>query len=141
VEQGVELFQAPSRGDRFDLVLPDHEVQTRCDRVRLEQVLMNLLSNAVKYSPPGSRITVTLECNGDGAVLAVADQGVGIAPEDQRRLFDPFRRTETSRAAFPGVGLGLFVVRRIVQAHGGRIEIDSAPGRGSTFRVRLPATS
>jgi signal transduction histidine kinase len=138
VEQGVELFQA-SRGDRFVLVLPDHEVPARCDPVRLEQVLTNLLSNAVKYSPPDSRITITLGCNGAGAVLAVADQGVGIAPEDQRRLFDPFRRTGMSRGAFPGVGLGLFVVRRIVQAHGGRIEIDSAPGHGSTFRVRLPA--
>jgi len=104
----------------------------------VEQVLTNLLSNAVKYSPPESRIAISLDRNGDGVVLAVADRGIGIAPEDQRRLFDPFRRTGMSIGAYPGVGLGLFVVRRIVQAHGGHIEIDSAPGRGSTFRVCLP---
>jgi len=141
VEQGVELFQAASHADRFDLALPEHEVPACCDRVRLEQVLTNLLSNAVKYSPPDSRIAISLDSSGDGAVLAVADHGIGIAPEDQRRLFDPFHRIGMSRGAIPGVGLGLYVVRRIVEAHGGRIEIDSAPGCGSTFRVCLPHDS
>ena len=138
VEQSVELFAAASPRERFDLVPPESEVPARCDRVRLEQVLTNLVSNATKYSPPDARIEITLSRTRDEAMLSVADRGVGIAPEDQRHLFDPFRRTGMSRESFPGVGLGLFVVRRIVQAHGGRIEIDSAPGLGSTFRVVLP---
>jgi two-component system, OmpR family, sensor histidine kinase MtrB len=139
VRHSVELFQSTSSEDRFDLTLPNEEVVTRCDPVRLDQVVTNLISNAAKYSPDTSRIAIVLSCERDEAVLAVSDHGIGIADEDLRRVFEPFRRTGAARESYPGVGLGLFVVRRIVQAHGGRIEVDSARGRGSTFRVRLPA--
>jgi len=138
VRHSVELFQSTSTASRFDLTLPDQELVARCDPVRLGQVVTNLVSNAAKYSPGTSRIAITLGREREDAVLAVSDQGIGIADEDLRRVFEPFRRTEASRESLPGVGLGLFVVRRIVQAHGGRIEVDSARGRGATFRVRLP---
>lgn len=118
---------------------PPEPLLVRCDAQRLEQVLNNLVSNAMKYSPPGSRVALSLERRGDEAVFAVRDHGVGVPPEEQARIFEPFRRGAQARgAAIPGVGLGLCVSRRIVEAHGGQIELESAPGLGSTFRVRLP---
>ncbi|HCF57185.1 MAG TPA: hypothetical protein DFS52_04195 [Myxococcales bacterium] len=83
-------------------------------------------------------MSVALSRAGKEALIAVADQGIGISPEDQRRLFQPFQRTGPARESFPGVGLGLYVARRIVAAHGGRVELESTVGVGSTFRVSLP---
>ncbi|MCO5168968.1 MAG: HAMP domain-containing histidine kinase [Planctomycetes bacterium] len=118
---------------------PTGPLPVRCDALRVEQVLNNLVSNAMKYSPPGSRVELSLGREGDEAVFAVRDHGVGIPPEELGRIFEPFRRGARVRgAAIPGVGLGLCVARRIVEAHGGRIEVESARGLGSTFRVRLP---
>lgn len=105
------------------------------DPLRLEQVLRNLLSNAIKYSSAGD-ITVRSTIAAEEVVIEVQDQGSGIPVQEQETIFLPFRRRHTN--AVPGVGLGLSVVRRIVQAHGGRIELDSEEGVGSTFRVCLP---
>jgi signal transduction histidine kinase len=113
-------------------------VVVRCDGTRLEQVLHNLVSNALKYSPTGSSVELRVAQEGEEAVLSVVDQGIGISSEELRHLFAPFRRTSRAREVAPGVGLGLSVARRIIEAHGGRIEVDSRPGAGSTFRVRLP---
>jgi signal transduction histidine kinase len=118
---------------------PDVPVVVRGDPVRIEQVLNNLVSNAIKYSPAGGHVEVMLERDGDGAILSVIDQGIGIARDDVSSLFVAFRRQRPEVA--PGAGLGLSVVRRIVSAHGGSVEVDSMPGRGSTFRVRLPLAS
>jgi signal transduction histidine kinase len=76
--------------------------------------------------------------SGNEAILSVTDSGIGISPTDAQRIFEPFRRTGASRETAPGVGLGLSVARRIVEAHGGRIEVKSTVGLGSTFRVHLP---
>jgi len=105
------------------------------DPLRIEQVLRNLLSNAIKYSSDGP-VTLRVRRSGGDAVFEVEDHGLGIAPEDRSSIFLPFRRRHLEVA--PGVGLGLSVVRRIVLAHGGRIEVDSEVGKGSTFRVLLP---
>jgi signal transduction histidine kinase len=134
----ADLFDGTS-GSRLDIVLPDEVVPLHCDRARLEQVLTNLISNAVKYSPPASPIELALEPRDGEAVFRVTDHGVGITAEDRQRLFEPFRRFEATKNAAPGMGLGLFVVRRIVEAHGGSLRVDSAPGKGSTFCVHLPA--
>jgi signal transduction histidine kinase len=107
------------------------------DRARLQQVLTNLVSNAVKYSSPGTDIRVSLREQDDEAVLSVADQGSGIAPSDLDRIFQPFARLEPQGQA-AGTGLGLYITRGIVEAHGGRIWVDSVVGRGSTFFVSLP---
>jgi len=77
----------------------------------------------------------------DDAVIAVSDQGVGIPPEEAHRVFEPFRRAGSARQLAPGLGLGLFLARRIVEAHGGAIELESRSGSGSTFRIRLPLGS
>ncbi|QRN98116.1 HAMP domain-containing histidine kinase [Archangium violaceum] len=134
----VELYLAGGSSHDLRLVLPEEPVLLRADATRVEQVLHNLVSNALKYSPVGSRVDVIVERSGEEVVLSVVDRGIGISKEELRHLFAPFRRTGRARETAPGVGLGLSVARRIVEAHGGRIEVDSRTGVGSTFRVRLP---
>jgi signal transduction histidine kinase len=118
------------------------DIQERCtvlgDARRIERVVMNLLSNAIKYSPSGSQVTVRVRKEGAFAVLSVSDQGLGIPREDQEVIFLPFGRGRSAGGGAEGTGIGLYVVRRIVEAHDGRIEVDSEPGRGTEFRVRLP---
>lgn len=134
----VELYQSTGPSHELSLSLPETPVPLRCDGARIEQVLNNLVSNALKYSPAGSRVEVTVAQLGEDVLLSVADQGIGISAEEQHSLFAPFRRAKGARSQAPGVGLGLSVTRRIAEAHGGTIEVDSQPGRGSVFRVRLP---
>lgn len=134
----VELYQAGGSTHDLRLQVPEEPVLLSCDATRVEQVLHNLVSNALKYSQTGSRVDVIIEREGDEALLSVVDRGIGISKEELRTLFAPFRRTGRARDKAPGVGLGLSVARRIVEAHGGRIEVESRPGVGSTFRVRLP---
>jgi signal transduction histidine kinase len=104
------------------------------DRLRLEQVITNLLTNAIKYG--GGQVQVGTR-RGNDAAIVVRDHGPGIAPEDQQRIFQPFERLTAGRHE-EGAGLGLYIVREIVRAHGGRIEVDSVLGQGATFTVLLP---
>jgi signal transduction histidine kinase len=107
--------------------------------LRLERILDNLLQNAVKYSPPGSQIRVFAKEEKEHVVIGISDQGNGIAPRDQARLFRPFQRLESSGlSGAKGIGLGLLVCRRLVEAHGGQIWVESEPGQGSTFFFTLP---
>lgn len=116
-------------------------ITLEADRARIAQVLDNLLSNAVKFTPAGGRISVRTFPDGDDAVIEVTDDGIGIAPDDQKRLFERFFRAEAATdSAIQGTGLGLAIVKAIVDAHGGSIAVDSAPVRGTTFRVHLPFT-
>ena len=108
------------------------------DRDRLIQVVINLLSNAVKFTPSGS-ITCTARVDGDTVVLAVTDTGVGISPDDHDRVFEQFRQAGDTLTDKPrGTGLGLPICKQIVEHHGGRIWVESAPGHGSTFAFSLP---
>jgi signal transduction histidine kinase len=141
VREVTALFEATSPTHRLMATVPANEVWLRCDPLRIEQVLTNLVSNAIKYSPDGGDVHVQLTTERDGVAMSVTDSGIGIAREDQERLFEPFRRAGGFSSAIPGVGLGLFVVKQIVQAHGGRIEVTSSLGRGTTFRVCIPATT
>jgi signal transduction histidine kinase len=112
---------------------------TRGDRDRLIQVVINLLSNAVKFTPSGS-VTVSARDAGDEIVVAVADTGIGIAPEDHDRVWEQFGQAGDTLIDKPrGTGLGLPISREIVEHHGGRMWLESAPGVGSTFRFTLPA--
>jgi signal transduction histidine kinase len=112
------------------------------DRARLERVVGNLVSNAVKYSPEGGEVTlqVSREDTADGAwaVLAVTDQGVGIPPEELPRVFERFFRASNVAGQIAGTGIGLAGARQLVEQHGGTISVQSTPGQGSTFIVRLP---
>jgi len=134
----VELYQATGPNHELTLSVPESPVLLRCDGARIEQVLNNLVSNALKYSPAETRVEVTVRQQGEEALLSVADQGIGISAEEQHHLFTPFRRSAGARQHASGAGIGLSVARRIVEAHGGLIEVDSQPGRGSVFRIRLP---
>jgi signal transduction histidine kinase len=106
------------------------------DRARLEQVVANLITNAIKYGP-GKPIEIAVETDGEIARLVVRDEGIGIAPEMQAHIFDAFKRAAPERPA-GGLGLGLYIVRRLVEAHGGAIRVESQEGVGSTFTVDLP---
>ena len=112
------------------------------DAPRIEQVMNNLLSNAVKYSDAGTRIGVTVEACGDRVRVAVTDHGRGIAADQVARLFQPFSHANTlTDLGDTSVGLGLFICRSIVEAHGGTIGVESEPGRGSTFHFELPLSA
>ncbi|MEV8538196.1 HAMP domain-containing sensor histidine kinase [Streptomyces sp. NPDC051572] len=112
------------------------------DEARLRQVVTNLVGNAVAHTPPGTAIRIGVGTVGEDAVLEVADEGPGLTPAQTAHIFERFYRADTSRTrATGGAGLGLAIVESLVTAHAGRVEIDSAPGRGATFRVRLPLHS
>lgn len=139
VRDAAEPFGAISLRHELVLRLPEHVVMLRCDPILLQRVVSNLISNAIKYSPAGGRVEIVVETVDGVAEISVADEGLGIADGELDRIFEPFRRGEASREAIPGVGLGLSIVRRIVEAHGGEISVRSAPGQGSRFAVRLSA--
>lgn len=110
----------------------------KADRAKLRQILSNLISNAVKYSPQGGQVLVEAVGAQDGSVIVrVHDQGVGISEEDQQKLFKQFQRVG-DRSLASGTGLGLWLTQALVEAHGGRIGVKSAPGQGSTFAFSLP---
>jgi two-component system OmpR family sensor kinase len=112
------------------------------DEARLRQVVGNLVTNALTHTPPGTKVTVRLSedaADPDSVVLSVADDGPGLAPADAQRVFERFYRADTSRTrAAGGSGLGLSIVASLVAAHGGRVDLTTAPGAGATFAVRLP---
>jgi signal transduction histidine kinase len=116
-----------------------HRPLVEADRDQMTQVWTNLISNAIKYTPPGGEVEITLEEQNGWAVGTVADTGIGIAPEYQTKIFEEFFRTPQAKQSEPhGTGLGLTLVKRIVEGHGGMIEVVSEPGRGSRFTFRLP---
>ena len=124
-------------GQVLTVTLPPHAVWTDADAERMAQVVMNLLNNATRYTPAGGRVTATLTARAGEAVLSVADTGIGLEPADCERVFDMF--TQLDGPGSGGLGIGLALVRGIVQGHGGRVEARSeGRGRGCEFRVMLP---
>jgi len=112
------------------------------DADAMEQAILNLLSNAVKYSGGRREIDLRLTRSDGHAVIAVSDRGIGIAPEEQRKIFEQFYRVPSpDNDGVPGTGLGLTLVRHIAEGHRGRVTVDSAPGRGSTFAIHIPLES
>jgi signal transduction histidine kinase len=137
--EAAARFRAAHEGRALELDVADGIPPLRGDAALLRRMLGNLLDNAAKYSEPPAPVRLVARPDGAGAVLEVRDLGIGIAPEDLPRLFTPFFRTDRSRArGTGGTGLGLTLARRIAEAHGGTIAAESAPGEGTTFRVRLP---
>ncbi|HEY3352135.1 MAG TPA: HAMP domain-containing sensor histidine kinase [Polyangia bacterium] len=134
----VELYEKAEPRCTLSVHAPAGPVPLRCDATRIAQVLHNLLSNALKYSPAGCRVGVALTRAVDEVVIAVTDEGGGIAPEEREAIFLAFRRLPAARRRAGGNGLGLAIARRIALAHGGALEVDSTPGVGSTFSLRLP---
>lgn len=134
----ADLYEilAEERSIRIETRLPD-ALSVPADPARLQQVLANLVDNAVKYSRDGQTVTLSARIEDDRAVIEVADQGIGIRPEDTDKIWERLYRGDRSRSR-RGLGLGLSLVRAIVKAHGGEVSVASQPDEGSTFTVRLP---
>jgi signal transduction histidine kinase len=131
---------ADAAGARIELSIAEHLPAVAGDEPALRRVFLNLIDNAIKYGAPGRWVGVRAVATAAGVEVAVSDRGIGIAPAEQTRIFEPFYRTpDVVAAQIQGAGLGLSLVKRIVEAHGGRIAVTSAPGDGSTFTVTLPA--
>jgi PAS domain S-box-containing protein len=145
VRQSMRLA-SPAAAAASVRIMPPAEspvpLRVLADPTRLRQVLLNLLGNAVKYNRAGGGVRVRTGSDGrEAAWVEIEDDGPGISAADQQRLFEPFERLGRERGAIEGSGIGLALSRRLVTLMGGRIEVDSEPGRGSVFRVRLPLTS
>jgi PAS domain S-box-containing protein len=141
VRQNIQIH-APAvntRRQHLDVAIPSTPVSAVVDSDRISQVLTNLISNAIKFTPDEGRLGVSLAVSGECAVLSVSDSGIGISDDDRERLFERFFRAGNAlERAIPGTGLGLAICKGIVDAHNGRLEVDSALGRGTTVTVTVP---
>jgi signal transduction histidine kinase len=127
-----------TNGQRFVVDVPDEPLTASADREKLRQIVANLVDNAVKFSPEGGTVTVEARRSGAAVEVRVVDQGIGIPAGEQERIFRKFHRAEGGGRNRGGTGLGLFIARGLVAAMGGRIWVDSAEGRGSSFAFELP---
>ena len=141
LERGVVMVRERAAGDGVNIVLvPGSAVDfVEGDERRISQVIFNLLSNAVKFTPPGGSVEVRAGRTDGEVRVSVTDTGPGVAPEDQERIFEEFQQTPAGVEKREGTGLGLAVSKRLVELHGGRIWVESALGKGSTFVFALPA--
>jgi len=140
VRETGELL-AEESGVRVEVATPPEPIVVAVDATRIRQLILNLLTNAVKYTPPGGTVRMQLGSANGRVTLSVADTGIGIAPGDLPHIFDRFWRADSARTRTgerSGAGLGLAICKWIAEAHGGRIDVVSRPGRGTTFTVTLP---
>jgi signal transduction histidine kinase len=137
VDDMLEAADGVLESARVENAVPQVLPAVLADPDRLDRILMNLVGNALKYSP--NRVVVQAAADGEAVRVSVADHGAGIAAEDLPRIFDRYYRGQ--RHEGEGLGLGLFIVRKLVEAHGGRIWAESRPGEGSTFTFTLPVAS
>ncbi|APH39117.1 histidine kinase [Methanohalophilus halophilus] len=115
------------------------EYPVYADKLKIKQVLYNLLSNAIKFTPEKGKITIDIDYGGEEITISVSDSGIGVSPEEQDKLFKPFRQLDSdSNRQYQGTGLGLALVRNIIEMHGGQIWVESEAGKGSTFKFTLP---
>ncbi len=135
----AQVHVAESKKVEIAARVADSPIVVEGDGEALRELVDNLLSNAIKFTPEGGRVDLRLGVEGPNAVLTVEDTGIGIAPEDQGRIFERFYRVDKARSRqLGGTGLGLSIVKHVALSHGGNVSLRSAPGRGSTFRVQIP---
>jgi CheY-like chemotaxis protein len=137
----VDVWRSSGRIGSHEVVLATESVWINGDRERIDQIAANLLDNALKFTPAGRAVAITVHQEAGEAVLRVADEGVGLAAEDCARVFDLFAQAGDSERTGAGLGIGLALVKRLAELHGGSASASSeGRGRGSTFTVRVPAT-
>jgi two-component system phosphate regulon sensor histidine kinase PhoR len=134
----IERLKEQEVKQRFIMEFSPDIPYVEADRLRIERVLYNLLENAVKYSPPYSEIKISCRLDNDYLITEITDQGEGISVEDQDKLFELFQRLGQTVRHTSGIGLGLVVCKRLVEAHSGWIKVDSTPGKGSVFYFAIP---
>jgi signal transduction histidine kinase len=138
-EHVIRFQRVTTSAHSFRFEFPDHTVSVEGDRDKVEQILTNLVSNAIKYSPRGGEIVVGASEEGDEVKVSVQDKGVGMSQEEVGALFQPYQRVDRDAIkGIRGTGLGLYLVRGLIEAHAGRIWVESEPGQGSTFYFSLP---
>jgi len=139
--QGIGWQMGPllqGKKQKLNMELPPSLPIVQGDGQRLEQVVLNLMTNATKFTPEGGNVTLRArKCEGE-LLVEVQDDGIGIAREEQTRLFKPYSRLSSDRQRHPGLGLGLALAKQVVELHGGKIWAESEPGKGSTFSFSLP---
>ena len=118
--------------------LPSEALHVQADPQRLQQVFMNLLSNGCKYNRPGGHVTIDARQDGAQVFIEIADDGIGLSPEEAAQLFQPFKRVASTPHAIEGSGLGLYIVKQLVERMGGQVSVDGQPGQGARFTLRLP---
>src|SRR5205085_2064566 len=139
IERIARRLQVKSPGVSIQLDLPPNLPTVMADRDRIEEVLQNLLDNAVKYSPDHPAVTVACRATGDEVIVSVSDAGMGISLREQEQIFERFHRASNGVVhSTQGAGLGLYICRAIVEAHGGHIWVESTLHQGSTFSFSLP---
>lgn len=138
IHESLELFKPSAPHLNFDFAHPPHSVMVYCDAPRIVQVLNNLISNAVKFSPNGGTVKITLTETVGEIRLSIADQGVGIRAEEISHIFESFYRSPSVKGGISGVGLGLSITKKIIEAHGGTIAVESQYGTGTRFDISLP---
>jgi signal transduction histidine kinase len=137
LNQVVPYFQEHTQKHHFEMVFPEKPVELYMDKQKMEQVFKNLISNAVKYSPDGGLIRVAGRVSADYFEVSVADQGIGMTPEQVEKMFDKFYRADASNTAIEGTGLGMTIVKHIVEGHGGKIWVASELGKGTTVKFTI----
>ena len=141
VEEAMALLRVEAGRKHIELVseVEDPTLEVHADRSKIKQILYNLLSNAVKFTTPSGRVVLRAARSADVLTIAVSDTGIGIRPEDQERIFQAFTQADASYARkYQGTGLGLTLVKKFVEMHGGRVRLESAFGQGSTFSFTIP---
>lgn len=141
VRETARLFDGVSGRHSVHLHLPSGKIMGHVDPERMRQVLNNLLSNAIKYSPDGGPVLVSMTTESGRVRICVQDHGLGIPEADLQRIFEPFQRSSATKLQVQGVGLGLSTSRKIVESHGGRIEVSSQLGKGSRFELTVPVSA
>ena len=131
--------EAERNGVNLNWNTPEPKLNIRGDAFQIKQALINLVNNGIKYNQPGGDVRLSTQTDGTFVVIDVADTGIGIAADDLSRIFTRFFRVDKSRSRERGgSGLGLSIVKKLIEDHGGTVSVDSVPGKGSTFHVALP---
>jgi len=138
IEQAVRPYRMRSEHHLFELHLPAEPVEVMVDRRKFEQILDNILSNAFKYSPDGGLIRMSVQCDSALIQVSVEDQGIGMSSEQKSRIYDKFYRGDASNTSIGGTGLGMSITKYFVEAHGGRIWVDSELGQGTKVGFEIP---
>ncbi|QHS56310.1 PAS domain S-box protein [Mucilaginibacter sp. 14171R-50] len=138
VDEVADLMQYSTKTHRIIICSDIHDLVVHADKQRIEQVMINLISNAIKYSPQADMINISVSASHDKAAVTVQDFGMGISKEQQERIFSRFYRVDDLASHISGLGIGLYISKDIITRHGGRLYVESEPGKGSTFGFEIP---